>query len=149
MTKHHEIITKLTNLMGFETEIETIESENGSVLNIKSEDSSLLIGRGGENLKALQHITNLILYSDGSFEDNRIRFQIDVDNYRHNQKQNLLRTIDRVIQQVRRSTRPEVLQPMSAYDRKTVHMELSKHADLFTESIGEEPNRRIVVKIKK
>ncbi|EKD56020.1 MAG: hypothetical protein ACD_58C00317G0012 [uncultured bacterium] len=146
--KHHEVVKKITNLMGFQVEVETTENESGIIINLKTEDPSLLIGKGGENLKALQHITNLVVYSQ--LEDGiGARVLIDVNNYLSNQKINLIRSAQNAAENVTKTNSPEVLRPMTAYERKTVHLELTKYPELMTESIGEDPNRRIVVKIKK
>lgn len=146
--KSSKIVEELLSKMGFKVEIELIESDQGFINNILTEESSLLIGRGGENLKALQHIVNLISYQE-SIDEELEKIFLDVNNYRKKQKESLLVLVDRVSEQVLRTGMPEVLRPMSGYERRTVHLELTKNPGLMTESIGEEPNRRIVVKIKK
>lgn len=142
-----ELIKNMVEKMGFAVELEILEEENSSTINILSEYSSLLIGRGGENLIALQQIANLLIFSKNPENDKRIF--LDVNNYRQKQKIYLIDLAQKTMQKVQRSGRPEVLCPMSASERKTIHLEMAKNPSIMTESIGEEPNRRIVVKIKK
>jgi spoIIIJ-associated protein len=145
--KDHQIILKeLLEKMGFSSEVEMLENEQGKTINIFTIDSALLIGRGGENLKALQHMANLLFYKEmgEGFE----KITIDVNNYRSKQKEFLIELAINALQKVIETGQQEVLRPMTSYERKVVHSELSKNDKIITESIGEDPNRRIVVKIR-
>lgn len=110
-------------------------------------DSAILIGRGGDNLKAIQHILGLVLFDKTEFPGKKL--MLDVNNYRKDQEERLIQLAQRIAQKVIDNREPEVLVAMSSYERRIVHMELSQHTELETESIGEPPNRRIVVRVKK
>lgn len=115
-------------------------------INIKSETPSLLIGYRGSNLLALQLILRLML--SRAFKK-PLKLMIDVDGYRAKQKEFLHNLARRIARKVRQTKRIEILRPMSAYERKIIHLTLAQEGDLITESVGEEPNRRVMVKLKK
>ena len=142
------IIKETLDKMGFNIEVEAISTEQGETFNIQTDDSSILIGRGGENLQALQHIINLIIYQQLADEQLKKVF-IDINGYRQKQQQNLASIAIRMAEQVSRHGRPEVLRPMTGYERRAIHVQLANYPDLVTESIGQDPNRRIVIKKKR
>lgn len=115
-------------------------------VNISTKEPQFLIGFRGKTLYALEHLFKTLYFSKHK-ELPKIAF--DISDYK---AKNVLRlesiakkTIDKVI----RSRRPEVLLPLNAYERRVIHSYITANSNLATESIGEEPNRRIVVKIKK
>lgn len=139
-----ELITKL----GFECEIEIIsaldEESEDLICNIRiTNDSHILIGQYGVNLQALQHIARLIVRKKTADKTN---FTLDVNSYRQEKNQTIIELARTAAAQAIEEKRVIILKPMSAYDRRLVHMELSKNKDILTESIGEGEGRKIVVK---
>jgi len=141
------ILTQLMEHLGFDVDVvvETGETNRLNVVGADDEEHEALgalIGRKGERLSALQHIVNLMLSRQmGEWT----RVLVDVEGYRGRREQQLreiaIRAADRVVE----SGKMLQLEPMPALERRWIHLALRGHASVGTQSIGEEPNRRIVV----
>ncbi|OGN16279.1 MAG: hypothetical protein A3C88_00635 [Candidatus Yanofskybacteria bacterium RIFCSPHIGHO2_02_FULL_50_12] len=107
------------------------------------DNAKFLIGRNGQNLQALEHIVRAIC-SKGASPGHTIL--IDVNDYRKLRATRVLEVAKQAVLRVRNSRRAEALMPMSAYERRVVHTELASLPDVATESIGQEPQRRIIIK---
>ncbi|HEX8974791.1 MAG TPA: R3H domain-containing nucleic acid-binding protein [Patescibacteria group bacterium] len=137
-----EIIEK----MGFTATVEISETteEDSIVCNIATgSDSHFLIGQHGINLQALQHIARLIVRKRS---DDKVRFILDINDYRQQKNQTVIEQAEAAAKQAIDEHRSVVMKPMSTYERRIVHMELSKNSNVITESIGEGEGRKIVVK---
>ncbi len=139
------LIQEILNVLGVNARVGIEQNVNGYNFNISSEDSHLLIGQRGVNLQALQLLVNSITHKKFGFV---ARFTIDVDDYKKKREWYLRETAKKAIEQMKRTGRPVALEPMSAYDRRVIHAYLSADDNYDTESIGEEPNRRIVIRPK-
>ena len=112
-------------------------------LNIESPDHALLIGKKGENLRALQHILNvLVKRQDADLE----WCVIDVAGYKKERLAKLQTIAEAVAAEVIRSGRSKHLPAMNSFERMQIHTFLSENPEILTESEGQEPNRTIVVK---
>jgi len=114
-------------------------------INVNIDEPSLLIGRDGFTLKSLEHLIRLqVRKKIGKV----VLFVIDIDNYKK-RKENFLRELAQdAASRVRASKHFVVLKSMTGFERRIIHTELSKFKDIYTESLGEEPNRRVVIKFK-
>lgn len=132
-------------------EVHPAEGEEPLVLNIRGADErsssalSVLIGRRGETLAALQLLMHLVVSKQG---DTRERVIVDVEGYRHRREENLRSMAQRIAQQVRTSGRAVMLEAMPPNERRIVHMALADFEDISTESEGEGDQRRVVVSLK-
>ena len=125
-------------------EIKIYESEKGRYkVYLEGEKLGALIGRRGETLDALQQLTNYSI-NRGS-EKNRVRVQVDAENYREKREQSLERLAEKVAGKVTKYRRNVTLEPMNAYERHVIHTALQDTPGVTTFSIGTEPNRRVVV----
>lgn len=106
-------------------------------------EGRLLIGVKGAHLSALQHIVRCLLRRHAH---EKIRVVVDVNGYRLRREKNLLDLAQEVARRAHRTGRTVVLEPMTAADRRAIHTALASHKDIATESLGEEPNRRVVVR---
>ncbi len=106
------------------------------------ENLGVLIGRRGDTLDAIQHLTNYCLNRSGK---GHIRINVDAENYRAKREESLQRLAEKVAAKVVRYRRNITLEPMNAYERHVIHAALQEYADVTTYSTGTEPNRRIVV----
>jgi spoIIIJ-associated protein len=141
-----EILEELMKHLGFEVKIE-IETGDTSRLNVVGgedghEALGALIGRKGERLSALQHLVNLML-SRRMGEWTRVL--VDVEDYRGRRERQLRDIALRAAARVQETGKMLQLEPMPALERRWIHLALRDHPDVATQSIGEEPNRRIVV----
>ena len=125
-------------------EIKIYESEKGRYkVYLEGEKLGALIGRRGETLDAIQQLTNYSI-NRGS-EKNRVRVQVDAENYREKREQSLERLAEKVAGKVTKYRRNVTLEPMNAYERHVIHTALQATPGVTTFSIGTEPNRRVVV----
>jgi spoIIIJ-associated protein len=140
------ILEKLLDHMGFDVKVD-VESGETSRLNVIGEGDErealgALIGRKGERLSALQHLVNLMLSREmGAWT----RVLVDVEDYRGRRERQLREIAERAAARVLETGKMLQLEPMPALERRWVHLALRNNADVATQSIGEEPNRRIVV----
>lgn len=120
------------------------EDEGREVIyvNIEGSDMSFLIGRRAETLNALQYITSLIINKK---LNQWVPLQLDVQNFRNRRETELQKLARRMAEQVVSTGRRQCLEPMPANERRIVHIELRKNELVYTESIGEEPNRKICI----
>jgi spoIIIJ-associated protein len=140
------ILERLLVLMGFDVTV-TVEASETSRLNVTGEGDErealgALIGRKGERLSALQHLVNLMLSKEmGGWT----RVLVDVEDYRGRRERQLREIAERAARRVVETGKMLQLEPMPALERRWVHLALRNHPDVVTQSIGEEPSRRIVV----
>jgi spoIIIJ-associated protein len=115
------------------------------LIDIEGSDLSFLIGRKAETINALQYITSLIV---GRELGRWVPLQIDVQHYRKRREEELRKFARRVADQVVSTGRRQVLEPMPPNERRIVHIELRDNPHVETESIGEDPRRKVTVFLK-
>ena len=136
------VLTEMLGLMELSGTVEIASGGDTSRLNVRGDDLGALIGRRGEKLASLQHIVNLIV---GRREGQHHRIAIDVENYRGRREQQLRDVADRAAKRVIQTGKIIQLEAMPAIERRVVHMALLENPRIRTQSVGVEPNRRIVV----
>lgn len=141
-----EILQELLSHMGLEAEV-TVQSGDTSKLDVRGQEHEkeslgALIGRKGERLSALQHLVNLML-SRRLGEWTRVL--VDVEDYRGRRERQLREIATRAADRVRESGKMLQLEPMPALERRWIHLALRENPDVATQSIGEEPHRRVVI----
>lgn len=115
-------------------------------IDIHGDDLSVLIGRRAETLNALQYLLALIISKQAS---HWVQVVVDVEGYRARRERQLRQLARRMADQVIRSGKRQLLEPMSPAERRIVHLELREHAQVKTESVGDEPNRKVSIVLKK
>jgi spoIIIJ-associated protein len=136
------VLEEMLSLMGLKATVEVASDGETSRLNVRGDDLGTLIGRRGEKLASLQHIVNLIV---GRREGQHHRIAIDVENYRGRREQQLRDVADRAAKRVLQTGKIIQLEAMPAVERRIVHLALMENPKIRTQSVGVEPNRRIVV----
>jgi spoIIIJ-associated protein len=144
-----EILEELMSYLGFDVRVEIKAGETNrlNVVGEGSEKESLgaLIGRKGERLSALQHLVNLLLSKKvGEWT----RVLVDVEDYRGRRERQLRDLANRAAERVLETGKMLQLEPMPALERRWIHLALRDHEQVATQSIGEEPNRRVVVLLR-
>jgi len=142
-------IEELLLRIGIEADTKaTIQEDQGveSILvDIKTPDGNLLIGQRGQSLDALQYLARVMLRKKlGQV----INFIVDVNSYKKKKEQYLKDLALDVASKVKSSSEEIELAPMSSYERRIIHLVLAENEEVTTESTGEEPERRVVVKPK-
>ncbi|HYC79808.1 MAG TPA: R3H domain-containing nucleic acid-binding protein [Candidatus Binatia bacterium] len=141
-------ITEVLAHMGFESEIFERQEEGRVVFNIRCSDAKLLIGKQGSTLESLQYLVKLLVYRQIP-EDQKFSFALDVDDYKDKRVIYLKDLARKAAHQVRQTKKAVSLVPMPSHERRVVHNYLSLFSDVSSESIGEEPNRKLIIKYKK
>jgi spoIIIJ-associated protein len=141
--EHVEIFLKgLVQRMGLKAKPEITEADGVVSVNLTGEDPGMLIGRRGETLDAIQHLTNYVINRNAS---GRVRVNVDTENYRQRRNEALERLADKVAAKAVKYKRNMTLEPMNSYERHIIHTALQEYENVTTYSIGTEPNRRVVV----
>lgn len=136
------VLEEVLRLMEVPGTVEVTMGTEAAKLNVVGDDLGILIGRRGEKLASLQHIVNLIV---ARREGQLNRIMIDVENYRGRREDQLRDVADRAAQRVAQSGKIIQLEAMPAMERRIVHLALAEHELVRTQSVGVEPNRRVVI----
>jgi len=132
--------------MGFGEDLGEINAYQGATGRISVRvrgDARMLIGERGANLAALEHVLRRTIqkkYGQGQ------RFTLDINDYRMRQMEDLKQDVKAAAKEVRLYRKEVPLRPMSSFERRIVHLLLDEYPDIATESVGEEPERRVVIK---
>ena len=121
------------------------KSETDIKVSLNNQDLGYLIGYRGETLYAMQNIISSIA-SKGV--EHRVRVILDIEGYKNKREKTLQDLADKVARKVIKTRKSVTLEPMKAYERKIIHSHLQESTKVQTKSIGEEPNRRIVISLK-
>jgi spoIIIJ-associated protein len=111
-------------------------------VDVHGDDLSILIGRRSETLNAFQYITSLMV---GKEMQQWVHLVIDVEGYRSRRERQLRQMARKLAEQVIKSGRRQVLEPMPASERRLIHLELRDHPAVSTESVGEDPYRKVTI----
>ena len=133
--------------MGIEAEITIKSRDNGGICAyLQGRNMGAVIGRRGETLDAIQHLTN---YAVNRGSDKRLHISVDAENYRAKREESLVRLAEKMAAKVIKYKRSMVLEPMNSYERHVIHTALQNYEGVSTSSTGVEPNRRVVVTYEK
>jgi spoIIIJ-associated protein len=136
------VLEELLRLMDLSGTVEIGMGAETAKLNVKGSDLGVLIGRRGEKLASLQHIVNLIV---ARREGQHHRIAVDVENYRGRREEQLHDVATRAAQRVTQTGKIIQLEPMPAVERRIVHVALVDNPKVRTQSVGVDPNRRVVI----
>lgn len=137
-------VVRMLSYLQVDAQVSVAESGAGLAVAIEAPaDANLLIGKDGQNLKALEQVLRAMWsrHAGGARS-----VSVDVNGYRKERDQELAKSVHTVAQRVRETQRPEALSPMNPYERRIVHTELAAYHDIASESVGQEPHRRVVVR---
>ncbi|OGE86129.1 MAG: hypothetical protein A3J48_02720 [Candidatus Doudnabacteria bacterium RIFCSPHIGHO2_02_FULL_46_11] len=137
-----QVITDLVSKMGIKADIEIREQQDTVVYNLRTNDTNMLIGKHGINLHALQYLARILARRKLQEE---LDFLIDVEDYKKKREFFLTELAQEIKRQVIDQKRAVVLKSMPAFERRVIHAVLSEAEQVETSSIGEDPNRMVVV----
>lgn len=138
-----DFLAPIFEKMDIDPDVEYIRTEEQLSIKLTGENIGIIIGRRGETLDALQYLLSLVV---NRHADNYIRVVLDVSDYRAKREETLKRLASRVADKVTKSRRNITLEPMNPYERRIIHSTLQGFNNIETHSIGEEPNRKVVVR---
>ena len=136
----------LEKFLIFKAEIKIKETAGLFELSLDCEEPGRLIGKNGETLQAVELLLRLMVSRE--FKE-PVNISLDIAGYKDKRRQEIEKMGERAAESALRTGRIQVLLPMNAYERRVVHLILGERDDIETESIGEEPNRRVMIKVKK
>ena len=139
-------IVNILKLSGFTVNIEVKNKETIPTLTIYSDNDSLIIGRNGKNLQALSIITNQYIQK---LIGKSYKFILDVNSYKEKRDEHLENLARKIAREVAKTKIEVKMDSMNSYERRVIHNALTNNKKVYTESVGEEPNRCVVVKPKK
>ena len=129
--------------MDVQADIQITERENGGLnVELSGKNMGVIIGRRGETLDAIQHLTN---YAVNRGADKHMHINVDAENYRSKREDSLVHLAEKMAAKVIKYRRSMALEPMNSYERHVVHTALQNYEGVTTNSTGVEPNRRVVV----
>lgn len=137
------LVAQIVATLGVGAEVVAREEPEAIVVTCSGPDVGLLIGRHGQTIDAIQYLLNVIAYR--TYGDEKKDVVVDAAGYRGRRQAALEALARRVAERVRESGEPEELEPMTAVERKVVHLHLKGVAGVGTTSEGTEPNRYVVV----
>ncbi len=121
----------------------------GLVFNVSTRDSKLLIGREGQTLYGLEVLIHAIAAKTFAGSEQPFYFSIDIDDYKRKREWYLKQLAIAAVEKLKNTQQPLTLEPMPKYERKLVHMHVQENfPEVITESIGEEPKRKIRLSLK-
>lgn len=138
-----KVIKSLLKDMGFDVEIEITVNNDTPTYRLYSTNDALLIGKDGKNLKALTTVVNAILIKE---INTNYRFLIDVSDYKEKNDRRIERLAKKLAREVKMTKVEVKMDSMNSYQRRLVHNILNNNKYVYTESVGEEPNRCVVIK---
>ena len=143
-----ETVSKLLHLMKLQAQVsahyaETEREDRKTIhVDVRGDDLGVLIGRRSETLNAFQYVASLIV---GKEVQQWVQLVIDVEGYRSRREEQIRRMARRMAEQAVKTGRPQVLEPMTANERRIIHIELREYPAVTTESVGEDPYRKVTI----
>lgn len=143
-----ETVSKLLYHMNLQAQVsahyeETDREDRRTIhVDVRGDDLSILIGRRSETLNAFQYVTSLMV---GKEVQQWVQLVVDVEGYRSRREDQLRRMARRMAEQTVKTGRRQVLEPMTASERRIIHIELREYPAVTTESIGEDPYRKVTI----
>lgn len=145
--KARSFLEGLLSRMGVDANIEIGVKDDGAVtVELSGEGMGAIIGRRGETLDAIQHLTN---YSVNRGSEDRTHISIDAENYRSKREESLVHLAEKMAAKALKYHRSMALEPMNSYERHVIHTALQNYEGVTTGSTGVEPNRRVVISCEK
>ena len=136
-------LTGLLERMGVNADIEISPRDNGGInVNLTGASMGAIIGRRGETLDAIQHLTNYVVNKDS---EKHLHISVDAEAYRSKREESLTKLAEKMAEKAIKYKRSMALEPMNSYERHVIHTALQNYEGVSTSSTGVEPNRRVVV----
>ena len=136
-------LTGLLERMGVNADMDISPRDNGGInVNLTGPAMGAIIGRRGETLDAIQHLTNYVVNKDS---EKHLHISVDAEAYRSKREESLTHLAEKMAEKAIKYKRSMALEPMNSYERHVIHTALQNYEGVSTSSTGVEPNRRVVV----
>ncbi len=144
--KAKKFLDGLFEIMGEDVTVDATEEEGVVNVEFSGPDMGMVIGKRGETLDALQHLTSLVVNRG---DDDFVKVSLDTENYREKRNTVLESLAKKLAKKVAKSGRNTTLEPMNAYERRIIHATLQDDPYVTTYSVGQGVNRKVVIALKK
>ncbi|WP_253958030.1 RNA-binding cell elongation regulator Jag/EloR [Metabacillus halosaccharovorans] len=141
-----EFLAGVIQKMGINADVQVKQSGKVIKIQLSGDKMSVLIGKRGQTLNSLQYLTQLVANRNSN---HYLQIILDAENYREKRKETLKQLAGRLAKQAIRTSKNVSLEPMPSYERKVIHAALAEFKEIKTYSVGEEPNRHLVISPKK
>ena len=140
-----DLIVVITSYMDLKVNLEVRRRDDNILIKIFSNNNGILIGKNGKTISALQNVIKQIIYTRTS---HNLHIILYVENYKENRSKNIEYLAKKLAREVAQTKVEVKMDCMNSYERRIVHSTLAENKYVYTESIGEEPNRCVVIKPK-
>ncbi|NLX76090.1 MAG: protein jag [Clostridiaceae bacterium] len=141
-----EFLEPIFDAMAINEELEITQEDDCINVRVFADDIGIIIGRRGETLDALQYLLGLVVNKNS---DNYIRVTFDVGNYREKREETLEKLAKKLAYKVAKNRKSITLEPMNPYERRIIHATLQNYKNVETYSVGDDPNRKVVIRYKR
>jgi len=141
-----EFLVDVIQKMGINADVQVKQSGKVIKIQLSGDKMSVLIGKRGQTLNSLQYLTQLVANRNSN---HYLQIILDAENYRKKRKETLKQLAGRLAKQAIHTSKNVSLEPMPSYERKVIHAALAEFKEIKTYSVGEEPNRHLVISPKK
>lgn len=138
-----DFLEGLLDALDVDGDITTWVDEAGGHIDLEGSDLEILVGSNGETLDALQELTRLAVLRQSK---RRVRLLLDINGFRARQREQLVSIVKATVEQVIRTREDHEFQPMTPAERKIVHDAVAAIDGARTESLGEDPHRRVIIR---
>ncbi|MBQ8815382.1 MAG: protein jag [Lachnospiraceae bacterium] len=142
----NEMFAAMNMEVNVEAVVEENEGEKTISIDLSGSEMGVLIGKRGQTLDSIQYLASLVVNKDN---EDYIRVKVDTENYRARRKATLEKLAKNIAAKVKRTRKSVALEPMNPYERRIIHSALQGDRYVTTKSEGEEPNRRVVISLKR
>ncbi|MBE7028021.1 MAG: protein jag [Ruminococcaceae bacterium] len=142
----YDFLTDIFVGMGLRVDIDITFEEKRMNIVLSGDNMGIVIGKRGDTLDALEHLVSLCVNrGDGEY----IRVSLDTENYREKRKATLINLAENLAHSVVKNKKKVTLEPMSSNERRIIHSTLQNNENVDTYSVGDEPNRKVVIALKR
>ena len=141
-----DFLNNIFTTMGLRVELDIKSEGKVMTINLIGDNMGIIIGKRGDTLDALEHLVNLCVNKG---DDEYVKVILDTENYRARREQTLVKLAKNLASSVTRNNKKITLEPMHSNERRIIHATLQNHPNVDTFSIGDEPNRKVVIAPKK
>lgn len=139
-------LNKILPLMSVRGTASAKSNQDMLEVTVEGENMGVVIGKRGETLDALQYLTSIVVNNES---EDYVRVSLDTENYRQKRTVALQKLANKVADKVVKNGRSLTLEPMNSFERRVIHSTLQENPDVVTMSVGEEPQRKVVVSLEK
>lgn len=140
-----QFLADVFDKMNVSAELDIQEDDSSVMVKVEGKDIGIIIGHRGEMLDSLQYLTSLVVNKN---KEDYKRVVVDVENYRQKREETLIKLANRLADKVIKYKKNITLEPMNPYERRIIHSSLQNNKYVQTHSIGDEPNRKVVITLK-